>query len=188
MESDIAFHQKKIDEYKREIPSFIKESMSDDEIRNAIFSRVRETGETQYGVSPRILDASYTTSDNRFVTLVKELNNTLPNGHDRENYYIERVSKLTSNLTTREIGNFVVNEAGLSHAKGRGRQGYINSLGVDLHQRFTRGVMGGHLRPKLTEPDWDYIDKRVKEIRERFRSIKRHEEDISEIKAKYRSK
>ncbi|MBQ3455002.1 MAG: hypothetical protein IJG36_01075 [Synergistaceae bacterium] len=187
---DIEAIQSKIAEENKSIPSFVKEGMSATEIQDEIVSRVRASGQTVAGVSPSIVDASFAEAkDKRFTPLINGLNATRPKGgysrDEIEDYYLTRAVELTSGYSTRELRSFVTDELGEKVRRG-GRREYETKIGMELMYRFTRGVIGGSIRPSLGQPDWEYIDRRVRNITNSMLRRKEYRSRIDEIRVKYR--
>lgn len=183
----IASIQRDIDYENESIPSFIREGMTEAEIQSAVIAEVRRTGNSINGISPQILDARYAEAKNpRFAPLIDGLNGTSGNG-DREDYYIDRASELTSGYTTRELRSFVKEGLGEKIFRG-GRKEYETTIGLNLWKKFTRGEKGGSIRPSLGQPDWVYIDRRIGRISNAITRRRIYQDRIAEIQAKYRKK
>ena len=188
---DIEAIQRNISEESKRIPSFVKEGMSREEIRDEIVTYVRSTGNPVAGVSPIIVDASFADAkDKRFAPLINGLNATRSKGYSSygdEDYYIARAIELASGYSTRELRSFVVDELGEKVHRG-GRKEYERQIGLCLYIKFTRGLVGRSIRPYLSTPDWDYIDGKVNGIAGAIARREVYRGRIVDIQAKYRKK
>ena len=184
------------------IPDYIKPNMTVGQMQDAIETQVRKTGEpisiNGKSISLQDIDGCYPTSKNsRFAELIRGMNATdmtkLPeprviNGYDRDGKIYrqlhERVERLTSGYSTRELREFVTEELGEKIYRG-GRANYLTTITLSMQKRFETRTGRMLMRNRLDEPttrleDIAYTMKSHVGVR---RTIERR---VSDIKAKYR--
>ena len=188
----IQLNEQNIERENEMIPSFVHDDMTREEIRDAIISEIRRTGEMVAGVSPVQVDGRFSAAkDKYFAPLIRGLNATEVKGYlegrskQESEFFISRAEALTKNYSTKDLRRFILDEIGESIYRG-GRNEYVTRIGLALADRFNpRGIAGIGIRHTLTEPDSMLIS-RADSIGRAIARRSIYRQRIAEIQAKYK--